>query len=249
MKLSPIIILVVIFAIECTTETRKNVYPIPKGISDENQSIMNTRPDAEKIIAHAINLCEYIDNIPVREGMLKALHSMVIYYDTSATHTIDIANNDQFVLLISTEKEMTSKDSKESQLTLFIFDDEHADKTGNFVIRMSKEVPKKIHDEDAKACMLLHEIVHAMQENNLALAGKKTQRSSQREREVEALKFESDLYFKIHPKQLTAKCDCENFKVVKYPIGIYESDSVNCDLLLFYFCQEKYLEEAYGFSP
>ncbi len=248
MKLLPIIILVVIFAIECTTETRKNVYPIPKGISDENQSIINTRPDAEKIIANALKLCNYIDNIAVREGMIKALHSMVIFYDTSSTHTLDIKNN-QFVLLISTEKEMTSKDSKESQLTLFIFDYEYADKTGNFVIRMNKELTKKIHDEDAQACMLLHELVHAMQENNLALAGKKTQRSSQREREVEALKFESDLYFKIHPKQLTAKCDCENFKVVKYPIGIYESDSVNCDLLLFYFCQEKYLEEAYGFSP
>lgn len=241
MKISNLIlfVLVSIVATKCASPSREKTQPENKV---NHEYLKNAGKDASKIIAHTIDILEYIDNKQIREAMNQALDSMVIIYDTTKT-----MRSDHFMLVITTGDYMRELKDKDNQLTLFNFDVSIADSTHQFVIRMNKDVPSLIRSDDAKSCMLIHELIHAMQANNKISAGKKATDCDLLQDEVEAWNFETDLYFKIHPNELTAKCDCNTLQVVKSPLGFKKGEWIHNDLLVYKFCGEKYLRVAYTF--
>ncbi|MCF7834150.1 MAG: hypothetical protein K9L98_02215 [Candidatus Pacebacteria bacterium] len=116
--------------------------------------------EAVTIIERAIDLCDFIPDPNYKQLIISGLQKMVII-ETEGEY-IEFSDSKKFVLWI--------RDSELPKLVgnikVFEFFLEPFEKNACVLVSMNKYIHLLSKDLDAKACILIHEFVHAIQANN-----------------------------------------------------------------------------------
>ena len=210
---------------------------------DENVAVIN---EAKHIIKRAIEIVQYVPTQNEKKNLTIALQAMKIYMaDSNGNSTLNI-NEDRFILLIVDPSHLNVGLVPNHQVTLMQFDNMFADKYHCFMINMNNKISSLTNNEDGKACMLIHELIHAMQANSIIASGGKAEKALQYPREQQAWESETYLYTKLHPEILQIQCNCEDLSV-KFPknLNYLKNDWVSIEYALYQTCRDRYLQRSY----
>jgi hypothetical protein len=182
-----------------------------------------------------------------KENLIIALKAMKIYTaDSNGNLTFNV-NEDRFILLIVDPLYLDGGFVSNHQVTLMQFDDKFADQYHCFIVSMNKNISFLTDNSDGKACMLIHELIHALQANSIISNGGKAEKASYYPREQQAWENETYLYTTLHPEILQIECNCEDLSV-KFPNNLkyLKNDWVSVEYALYQACRDKYLQRSYS---
>jgi hypothetical protein len=195
----------------------------------------------QQIIDRATQLCDSIPDANSKKLIIDGLSQMIVV-QSDKDGKASYSNQKQFALLIAPDAKLHKNKNTVTQKTAFQFDTETMQKTRHIVILVNEDLDSITQDLDAQACILIHEFIHALQENGRLTRGITNSVQYAYQDEQEAWSSQVYLYGKVHPEIFQYKCDCPNRRVeTTLPL-----DNAVRNFILYNSCKDTFLETMYN---
>lgn len=211
---------------------------------NEKDQAQITAKVAERIIERAQEIVHLYDNPQAVSLLQQGLSSMTVH-KTDKKGYVEFPNTQGFVFLLTDGNNFSARQAKE-KCTVMRFEWQQMSETHHVVISADNNACGFVLNEDALACILIHELVHAIQHNTRLMNGISIHDVSAFADEVEAWKVQTDIFFALHPQYENFTVNgCEGGGNITTHYTFPEEDRLLSEMIKHRACGSEFLKTLY----